>query len=381
MVTVTIKWNKNTYTDVVVNPIDGVKAFKDTVFSLTNVPHDRQKLMAKGAWTGILKDDVDLSTVKLNDGVVVTLMGTADVIVAKPIEVKFVEDMSAEEQTKAGVASPAGLINLGNTCYLNSTVQCLRYLPAIREILSKSANERNLLSQLNTLFLELDRSSTSVVPFMFVQMFRMHFPQFAEQKQGRYMQQDAEEFLSSFISHLMQQATNASEVMNSLGMQVEEQLTCLESTEEPVITRQELNFKLVCNIQGGVGGGPNVATSTASSSSASTITTTPPTTTTSIDHLIDGIKLSLETVIEKQSLLLQRNALWKKQQRLQTLPQHLFIQFMRFFWKATPDSMEHPEGGKCKILRAVSFPEVIIIIIIIIIFYETDNLTNMMIFL
>ena len=31
---------------------------------------------------------------------------------------------------------------------------------------------------------------------------------------------------------------------------------------------------------------------------------------------------------------------------------------MRFFWKATPDSRDH-RGLKCKILRAVSFPDVL----------------------
>lgn len=31
---------------------------------------------------------------------------------------------------------------------------------------------------------------------------------------------------------------------------------------------------------------------------------------------------------------------------------------MRFFWKATPDSRDH-RGLKCKILRAVTFPDVL----------------------
>jgi ubiquitin carboxyl-terminal hydrolase 14 len=45
----------------------------------------RQKLMAKGAWIGTLKDDADMSTMKFKEGQNIMLMGTADVVVA-PVE-------------------------------------------------------------------------------------------------------------------------------------------------------------------------------------------------------------------------------------------------------------------------------------------------------
>ena len=62
-------------------------------------------------------------------------------------------------------------------------------------------------------------------------------------------------------------------------------------------------------------------------------------------------------VVEKQSLILNRNAQWKKKQRISILPKYLCIHFMRFFWKPTPESRDHT-GLKCKILRAVTFPDV-----------------------
>lgn len=42
--------------------------------------------MARGAWKGTLKDDTDLSTVTLKQGQVVTLVGAADKLAARPTE-------------------------------------------------------------------------------------------------------------------------------------------------------------------------------------------------------------------------------------------------------------------------------------------------------
>ena len=52
---------------------------------------DRQKLMAKGAWTGTLKDDADMSTMKFKEGHAVMLMGTAEVVAAPQVEVMIFE--------------------------------------------------------------------------------------------------------------------------------------------------------------------------------------------------------------------------------------------------------------------------------------------------
>ncbi len=49
-----VKWNKQQF-DVELDLAGGVLQFKTQLFSLTGVPVDRQKLMAKGAWVGTLK--------------------------------------------------------------------------------------------------------------------------------------------------------------------------------------------------------------------------------------------------------------------------------------------------------------------------------------
>lgn len=57
MVAVKVKWNKESYDSVIVEAEKGVAHLKQTIYELTGVPADRQKLMAKGAWIGTLKDD------------------------------------------------------------------------------------------------------------------------------------------------------------------------------------------------------------------------------------------------------------------------------------------------------------------------------------
>ncbi|CAM9526177.1 unnamed protein product [Choristocarpus tenellus] len=66
MVKVTVKWNKQVFQEVDVAPT--VEAFKRKLHELTGVPPARQKLMAKGAWKGVLKDGADLSACPIKAG-------------------------------------------------------------------------------------------------------------------------------------------------------------------------------------------------------------------------------------------------------------------------------------------------------------------------
>ena len=83
--------------------------------------------MAKGK---MLKEEAEWKDYPgVKQGATLLLMGNAEGNELKDptSQIKFVEDMTPEEKAKAlhaktGVAIPAGLENLGNTCYMNSVV-------------------------------------------------------------------------------------------------------------------------------------------------------------------------------------------------------------------------------------------------------------------
>ena len=136
-----------------------------------------------------------MSLSALKDGQIIMLMGSAEALPAPPAESarpRFIEDMKEEEVAAAGAVLPAGLENMGNTCYMNSTLQCLRAVPELREGLRsfqraaagavpmEADANKSLTVGLANMYGTLDASTTAVAPHEFVTILRTCFPQFAQ---------------------------------------------------------------------------------------------------------------------------------------------------------------------------------------------------------
>ena len=133
-----IKWGKQTFKDVDLDTSQDALTFKAILYGLSNVPVDKQKVMIKGK---VIKDEDDLTKFGVKNGLTLMMMGTAEEQgLREPAQaVQFVEDMTPAQRaammSERTVVAPAGLENLGNTCYMNSTFQCLKRVNELREAL------------------------------------------------------------------------------------------------------------------------------------------------------------------------------------------------------------------------------------------------------
>ena len=347
--------------EVELDPTSTGETFKYQLYSLTSVEPERQKILVKG---GQLKDEAELSTLGAKPGQTFMMMGTpsgGDVV--RPAEkMRFVEDMTEAEVAKAEGATPAGLQNLGNTCYLNSTLQTLRSVPELQEELQKYSASAvggqgssgmdlsqfglqgsfDLTASLRDLYKQMSETQQGFPPLIFLNALRTAFPQFAQRaKSGNgYAQQDAEEAWSQIISQLRQKlktrnavsnVSESSEVKDAdisfidkyLAGRFESILECDEPTAkeagEEAVHSEDVFLKLDCHINK------------------------------DINHLRDGILAGLEEKIEKRSPTLERDTIYTKKSRIARLPKYLTIHFVRFFWKREAQK-------KAKIMRKVSFP-------------------------
>jgi len=340
---VTIKCGKKKHKNVEIKSIDTFDDIQGIIFSLTQITPDRQKIIISGKK---LENDDDVKKL-IKKGILIAVMGST----AKTNNnnnnnnsksIKFVEEMTDAEKQKAFAELPPGLFNLGNTCYLNSCIQCIKSVNELKDYLKQyslnNLQTSSMATKLGKLMTKLDSTSDAVMPQEFVQYFRRTFPRFASRNEhGIWEQQDADEAYTEILSALRQDnqlTVNANDnnendnndekkenIINNLFCgEFESKTICTESEEEPQLNLTEKFIKLQCFIDNNT------------------------------RHISDGIKKGFTENVEKRSDKLDRNAIWTKTKLISKLPKYIPVQFVRFFWKQKTQK-------NAKILRRVVFPE------------------------
>lgn len=345
---VSVKWGKQKFSDVEISTDEAPDVFKLQLYSLTNVLPERQKIMLKGM---TIKEE--WGNIKLKNGATLLLLGTAEELPKEP-EVKpvFVEDMS-EDQLASALDLVTGLENLGNTCYMNSSVQLLTTVPEFEEkLLRYDGRSSNLMAGLSgslqgdsledgittglrdLMKVMKSKEQVSIKPFIFLQLLYMRFPHFAEKNEhGAPMQQDANEFLTELL-RICQQKLKPNEEPNVtsshpvssfidqyFGIEYDAKLKCIDedAKDEAVTQSTEKSLQLNCFISQ------------------------------EVKYMLTGIKSKLKEEITKRSPTLERDATYCKTSEIKRLPAYLCVQMVRFFYK---------ERGNvnAKILKDVKFP-------------------------
>lgn len=239
----------------------------------------------------------------------------------------------SENELAQAIELPAGLTNLGNTCYLNSVVQCLRSVPELRDSLKEFKQgsgfdaPQSMTLAIKSVFDQMEKNAT-VTPVFLVQTLHNVFPQFAQTgEKGVYRQQDANECWVELMKMLMKleptpgnnSGAYSSIIEQYFGGTFDCEMKCIEAEDEEVKQSKENFLQLSCFISS------------------------------EVKYMHSGLRLRLNEQITKKSPTLDRDANYMKQSLISRLPAYLTVNFVRFQYKGK-------EGINAKVLKDIKFP-------------------------
>ena len=378
--TVSIKWTKNTY-EVALPPTLG--EFKAELQTLTNIPIDRQKIVCKGK---AITDDGLYSA--LADKAVIMLIGSAASIqITQTVQNADIQD---------SIVLPPGLDNLGNTCWLNSSLKAFYSIPELRTALinfstehgaqncknhvcqhhtaasinsglpQPTADEINLVVTVGNLYKEvtanIEKSQSgqafdeAIKPVPLLLNIAKVYPDLFDLTAQQHEQQDVDEFLTYFITtlnkilitHNETDKTNKNLIQELFGIDIEIVTEPACKADDGDNKTNSEDEKTDTTMNDGEGAEKKAAES-------QKVITFDAWTKLRADVNVDltdiqgGIKAALREVIEKNVVTggLTVKTSFNRNNLIISLPKYLLVQLQRFQWKQETQS-------KAKLIRRVN---------------------------